>query len=149
MRAALSYFESGPITATSLASMFAKVRLTWCPGRRSQLRLGGRAQSPGTGAEDRHERRRARPGQRSRLVADGSGRPGRRGVCPEPAARSACRGWPVGSGLADRFSDLELDCYWHEPPENRDRLAPIEVLGGQVEAFWEYDADEEEWSENY
>jgi hypothetical protein len=19
----------------------------------------------------------------------------------------------VGSGLADRFSDLELDCYWH------------------------------------
>src|SRR5450631_3584345 len=122
MRATLSYFESGPITATSLASMFAKVRLTWCPGRRSQLRLGGRAQSPGTGAEDRHERRRARPGQRSRLVADGSG-------------------WPVGSGLADRFSDLELDCYWHEPPENRDRLAPIEVLGGQVEAFWEYDAD--------
>lgn len=55
----------------------------------------------------------------------------------------------VGSGLADRFSDLELDCYWHEPPENRDRLAPIEFLGGQVEAFWEYDADEEEWSENY
>jgi hypothetical protein len=55
----------------------------------------------------------------------------------------------VGSGLADRFSDLELDCYWHEPPENRDRLAPIEVVGGQVEAFWEYDADEEEWSENY
>lgn len=55
----------------------------------------------------------------------------------------------VGSGLADRFSDLELDCYWHEPPGDRDRLAPIEVLGGRVEGFWEYDADEEEWSEEY
>lgn len=55
----------------------------------------------------------------------------------------------VGTGLADRFSDLEVDCYWHEPPEDRDRLAPIEALGGQIEGFWEYDADEEEWSEDY
>ena len=55
----------------------------------------------------------------------------------------------VGTGRADRFSDLEVDCYWHEPPEDRDRLAPIEVLGGQFEGFWDYDADEEEWSEEY
>jgi len=38
----------------------------------------------------------------------------------------------VGTGWADRFSDLEVDCYWHEPPEDRDRLAPIEALGGQI-----------------
>jgi hypothetical protein len=55
----------------------------------------------------------------------------------------------VGSGLADRFSDLEVDCYWHEPPSDRDRRSPIELLGGQLEAFWEYDADEEEWSEEF
>jgi hypothetical protein len=55
----------------------------------------------------------------------------------------------VGSGLADRYSDLELDCYWHEPPADRDRLDPVERLGGQVEAFWEFDSDEEEWSEDY
>ena len=55
----------------------------------------------------------------------------------------------VGTGRADRFSDLEVDCYWHEPPENRDRLAPIEALGGQIVGFWDYDADEEEWSEDY
>ncbi|MEP7022357.1 MAG: hypothetical protein ABJB47_00770 [Actinomycetota bacterium] len=55
----------------------------------------------------------------------------------------------VGSGLADRFSDLEVDCYWHEPPDDRDRRSPIELLGGQLEGFWEYDADEEEWSEEY
>jgi uncharacterized protein DUF4037 len=55
----------------------------------------------------------------------------------------------VGSGLADRFSDLELDCYWHEPPSDGDRLAPIEQLGGQIEAFWEFDDYEQEWSEDY
>ena len=55
----------------------------------------------------------------------------------------------VGSGLADRFSDLELDCYWHEPPRDRDRRGPIELLDGKLEAFWEYDPDDEEWSEDY
>ena len=55
----------------------------------------------------------------------------------------------VGSGLADRFSDLELDCYWHEPPGDRDRRGPIELLDGKLEAFWEYDAGDEEWSEDY
>jgi hypothetical protein len=55
----------------------------------------------------------------------------------------------AGSGRADRFSDLELDCYWSEPPTDRDRMAPIEALGAQVKDFWEYYADEEEWSEDY
>lgn len=55
----------------------------------------------------------------------------------------------VGSGLADRYSDLELDCYWHEPPDERDRRAPIELLDGKLEAFWDYDGDDEEWSEDY
>ena len=30
----------------------------------------------------------------------------------------------VGAGLADRFSDLELDCYWFRPPTDGERLAP-------------------------
>ena len=30
----------------------------------------------------------------------------------------------VGAGLADRFSDLELDCYWVRPPASAERLAP-------------------------
>src|ERR1700689_5253713 len=46
----------------------------------------------------------------------------------------------VGAGLADEFSDLELDCYWSEPPSDRDRLAPIDSLGGRLEAFWDFDA---------
>jgi hypothetical protein len=55
----------------------------------------------------------------------------------------------VGSGLADRFSDLELDCYWYEPPSDADRLGPVEELGGRIEMFWEFEPDEQEWSEDY
>jgi hypothetical protein len=55
----------------------------------------------------------------------------------------------VGTGLADRFSDLELDCYWFDPPGDLDRSGPVHVLGGALEALWEYDHDEEEWSDDY
>jgi hypothetical protein len=55
----------------------------------------------------------------------------------------------VGAGIADRFSDLELDCYWVRPPADADRLAPVRALGGELTALWDYDQDEQEWSEDY
>jgi hypothetical protein len=55
----------------------------------------------------------------------------------------------VGTGLADRFSDLELDCYWFAAPSDLDRTGPIDALGGELTALWDYDQDEEEWSEDY
>lgn len=55
----------------------------------------------------------------------------------------------VGAGFADRFSDLELDCYWVRPPTGAERLRPVEALGGELAALWDYDADDEEWSEDY
>jgi hypothetical protein len=55
----------------------------------------------------------------------------------------------VGAGLADRFSDLELDCYWLDPPGDPERAGPVRVLGGDLEALWDYDPDEEEWSDDY
>lgn len=55
----------------------------------------------------------------------------------------------VGSGLADQFSDLELDCYWFSAPGDPDRTGPIHALGGELTALWEFDHDEEEWSEDY
>ena len=55
----------------------------------------------------------------------------------------------VGAGLADRFSDLELDCYWSAPPSDPDRTGPIDRLGGELTALWDYDRDEQEWSEDY
>jgi hypothetical protein len=55
----------------------------------------------------------------------------------------------VGSGVADRFSDLELDCYWHGTPDYFDCTSPIHALGGELTALWDYDQDEQEWSEDY
>lgn len=55
----------------------------------------------------------------------------------------------VGAGLADRFSDLELDCYWSSPPGDADRTGPIGRLGGELTGFWDYDEADREWSEDY
>jgi hypothetical protein len=55
----------------------------------------------------------------------------------------------VGADIADRFSDLELDCYWVRPPTDADRLAPVRALGGELTALWDYDQDDQEWSEDY
>jgi hypothetical protein len=55
----------------------------------------------------------------------------------------------VGSGLADRFSDLELDCYWHSPPNDADRTGPVRALDGELKQLWDYDEADEEWSEDY
>jgi hypothetical protein len=55
----------------------------------------------------------------------------------------------VGAGLADRFSDLELDCYWSSPPSDADRAGPIGALGGQLTGFWDYDEADREWAEDW
>lgn len=55
----------------------------------------------------------------------------------------------VGAGLADQFSDLELDCYWVSAPTDADRTGPVHTLGGELTELWDYDADDEEWSEDY
>ena len=55
----------------------------------------------------------------------------------------------VGRGNADVYSDIEMDVYWHKPPTDEDRMAPIKRAGGHVEIFWDYSAEEEEWGEEY
>jgi hypothetical protein len=55
----------------------------------------------------------------------------------------------TGAGRADRWSDLEIDCYWSEVPTDGERLAPITRLGGELENLWAYDPDDHEWSEDY
>jgi hypothetical protein len=68
---------------------------------------------------------------------------------PNPKLAALTVAGSVGAGLADRFSDLELDCYWSAGPSGQDRTGPIETLGGSLTALWDYDTDEEEWSEDY
>jgi hypothetical protein len=66
---------------------------------------------------------------------------------PKVAATAAVGS--VGSGIADEWSDLELDIYWHAPPSDEDRRRPIDVLGGHVEQSWPYSERDEEWGEEY
>jgi Domain of unknown function (DUF4037) len=55
----------------------------------------------------------------------------------------------VGAGLADRWSDLELDCYWWKPPSESERRAPLQQVGAADVVVWDYDPTEREWSEDY
>jgi hypothetical protein len=68
---------------------------------------------------------------------------------PNPKLAALAVAGSVGSGLADQFSDLELDCYWFSAPGDQDRAGPIRALGGDLTALWDYDQDEEERSEDY
>jgi hypothetical protein len=50
----------------------------------------------------------------------------------------------VGRGSADRYSDVEVDVYYAEPPTEAERVAAVERCGGKVELLAQ---DEDEWEE--
>jgi hypothetical protein len=50
----------------------------------------------------------------------------------------------VGRGCADRYSDIEIDVYYAEPPTREVRIAAVENCGGAVALL---DEDEDEWEE--
>jgi hypothetical protein len=55
----------------------------------------------------------------------------------------------VAAGVADQYSDLELDCYWLADPTDQERQRPVEALGGDLETLWSYDERDQEWSEDF
>jgi hypothetical protein len=50
----------------------------------------------------------------------------------------------VGRGSADRYSDIEVDVYYAEPPTEGERIAAVERCGAAVKLLAE---DEDEWEE--
>jgi predicted nucleotidyltransferase len=50
----------------------------------------------------------------------------------------------VGRGRADRWSDIEIDVYYHRPPTITERRAAVEHAGGTLLAL---DEDDDEWEE--
>lgn len=54
----------------------------------------------------------------------------------------------VGRGRPDAHSDLELDVYWHRPPSDAERCAPVRGLGGRLQRVWAYEPVDAEWSED-
>jgi hypothetical protein len=52
----------------------------------------------------------------------------------------------VARGIADQFSDIEIDIFWHSPPTDDDRSAPIERSGWQP--VYRH-VDENEWADGF
>jgi hypothetical protein len=52
----------------------------------------------------------------------------------------------VARGIADQFSDIEIDIFWHAPPTDQDRRAPIERAGWQP--VYRH-VDENEWADGF
>lgn len=53
----------------------------------------------------------------------------------------------VARKLEDEHSDIELHILWSEPPEDEERLGPINNIGGTILSYHPY--EDEEWSETY
>jgi predicted nucleotidyltransferase len=49
--------------------------------------------------------------------------------------------------MADRYSDIEIDLFWAEPPTDQDRKSAIERLGAKILIYWPFEDDE--WGEAY
>jgi hypothetical protein len=62
-----------------------------------------------------------------------------------PKARVVMVAGSTGRGTADRYSDLEIDVYWSEPPSDRERRAAAEGAGGELLDLAPY--EEDEWAE--
>jgi hypothetical protein len=50
----------------------------------------------------------------------------------------------VGRGMADRYSDIEIDVYYSDPPSEAERIRAVEGCGAVVDSL---DQDDDEWEE--
>ena len=71
-------------------------------------------------------------------------------IAPAYAANPKVRGvllaGSVARGIGDRFSDIEIDIFWAEPPTHADLTAPIERFGWKVLGRH---VDENEWADSF
>ncbi|HST05637.1 MAG TPA: hypothetical protein VLQ48_13000 [Chloroflexia bacterium] len=65
-----------------------------------------------------------------------------------PKVAAMLVGGSTARGHADRFSDLELGIFWHEPPTDEERREAAEATGGYVHCVYPYDPEEEYWAED-
>jgi predicted nucleotidyltransferase len=63
-----------------------------------------------------------------------------------PKVRAVLLAGSVARGIADDYSDIEIDVFWAEPPTDEDRTAPIERSGGNL--LYRH-VDENEWADSF
>jgi hypothetical protein len=68
-----------------------------------------------------------------------------RAYAVDPRARVVMVAGSTGRGTADRYSDVEIDVYWSEPPTDDERRAAVERSGATLLELHPYEADE--WAE--
>jgi hypothetical protein len=68
-----------------------------------------------------------------------------KGYAATPKARVVMVAGSTGRGTADRYSDLEIDVYWSEPPTDDERRAAATSAGGTLIDLAPY--EEDEWAE--
>jgi hypothetical protein len=69
-----------------------------------------------------------------------------RAYAADSKARVVMVAGSTGRGTADRYSDIELDVYWSEPPTDDERCAAVERSGGELLELFPY--EEDEWAES-
>ena len=63
-----------------------------------------------------------------------------------PKVRAVLLAGSVARGIADRFSDIEIDIFWAEPPTDEHRATPIERSGWEL--LYRH-VDENEWADGF
>ncbi|MDQ2741634.1 MAG: DUF4037 domain-containing protein [Chloroflexota bacterium] len=59
-------------------------------------------------------------------------------------------GGSTSRGIADRYSDIELGVFWHEPPTEEEREVAYHAAGGTCRTPYSFnDLELEEWSEEF
>lgn len=66
-----------------------------------------------------------------------------------PQVVTVMLGGSASRGYADKFSDIDLGVFWHQPPTLSDRRAVIQAVHADELRLYAYDANEQVWSDDY
>jgi predicted nucleotidyltransferase len=65
-----------------------------------------------------------------------------------PNVAAIVLGGSSARGHADRYSDIEVGVFWHQPPSEAERQAAVARSGTDLLRLYPYDAAEEIWEDN-
>jgi len=66
-----------------------------------------------------------------------------------PHVAAVLLGGSTARGHADRYSDIELGVFWHQPPTDAERQAAASAIRGDLVQLYPYDSAEEVWCDDY
>jgi predicted nucleotidyltransferase len=66
-----------------------------------------------------------------------------------PHVAAVLLGGSTARGHADRYSDIEVGVFWHQPPTDIDRQAVANAINGDLVRLYPYDPGEEVWCDDY